>query len=97
MIYQMKHKRFLQTFLDRQTKRHLQELFGEKSYVVINNISHVHSKDSYVLNVTLYVNNFDNFDVAYPHGLEMLIERAWNVVGDKKKIIVQSSFDSVQQ
>lgn len=92
----MKHKKFLQIFLDKQTNRQIHKLFGEKSYVVVNNMSYVHSKDSYVLNVTLYANDFDNFDVAYPHGLEMLIERAWNVVGDKKKIIVQSSFDCVQ-
>jgi len=92
----MKRKGMLQLFLDTQLKDQLQEIFGESSFITINNLSYVKSKDSYLINTTLYVSNLDDFEILYPTTLISFIKMAWGVVGHKKEIIIQSSFDVVQ-
>ena len=89
----MTRKEILQLFLDTQFKTDMSNMFGKNSKILINNISYVNSKDSYLLNVTLYVTNLDDFEILYPTSLISLLKLAWSVVGLKKDIIVQSSFD----
>lgn len=93
ILYQMKRKKFLQLFLDKQMKKTTEDMFGQNSRIHINNMSYVRSKDSYVINLILYVTEFESFEKMYPSGVDVLLERSWAVVGDGKKIIVQSSFD----
>jgi hypothetical protein len=92
----MNRKKILQLFIDTQLKDQLQEIFGESSFITINNLSYVKSKDSYLINTTLYVSNLDDFEILYPTTLISFIKMAWGVVGHKKEIIIQSSFDVVQ-
>ncbi len=87
----------LQLFLDTQLKGQIQNIFGKNSRIVINNLTHVRSKDSYLINATLYVNSLEDFEVLYPTSLISFIRLAWGVVGHKKEIIVQSSFDLVSE
>ena len=92
----MNRKKILQLFIDTQLKDQLQEIFGESSFITINNLSYVKSKDSYLINTTLYVSNLDDFEILYPTTLISFIKMAWGVVGHKKEIIIQSSFGVVQ-
>jgi len=92
----MNRKKILQVFIDTQLKDQLHEIFGENSNIKINNLSYVRSKDSYLINSTLYVNNLDDFEVLYPTTMVSFIKMAWSVVGNRKDIIIQSSFDVVQ-
>lgn len=97
IIYYMRIKKFLQLFFDKQLSKTLEEYFGEKSYVKISNVTYVRSKKSYLINITLYVDQPDKLELLFPIGLELLVQRAWGVVGDKKEIIVQSSFDLIEK
>jgi hypothetical protein len=84
----MKKKKFLQRILDTKLKSTIKKTFGEKSYIKVSNISYVRSKDSHIINVTLYLDDVENSIDLYPEG--------WDVVGDKKPIIIQSSLDVPQ-
>ncbi len=95
IIYYMKYKKYLQKIIDRQFKTDLEEFFGKKSYISISNVTYIRSKDSYLVSVNLYLDEPEKIDLLFPSALEMLIQRAWNVVGDKKQIILQSSFDLI--
>ena len=95
IIYYMNHKKYLQKIIDKQFKSDLEEFFGKDSYIKISNITYIRSKDSYLISTNLYTNEPEKIDLLFPSGLEMLIQRAWNVVGDKKEIILQSSFDLI--
>ena len=92
----MKKKKFLQRILDTKLKSTVKKTFGEKSYVKVSNISYVRSKDSHIINVTLYLDDVENSIDLYPDGLELLIKQGWDVVGNKKPIIIQSSLDIPQ-
>ena len=92
----MKKKKFLQRILDTKLKSTIKKTFGEKSYVKVSNISYVRSKDSHIINVTLYLDDVENSIDLYPDGLELIIKQSWDVIGDKKPIIIQSSLDIPQ-
>ena len=92
----MKKKKFLQRILDTKLKSTIKKTFGEKSYVKVSNISYVRSKDSHIINVTLYLDDVENSIDLYPDGLELIIKQGWDVIGDKKPIIIQSSLDVPQ-
>lgn len=92
----MKKKKFLQRILDTKLKSTIKKTFGEKSYIKVSNISYVRSKDSHIINVTLYLDDVENSIDLYPDGLELIIKQGWDVVGDKKPIIIQSSLDVPQ-
>ena len=92
----MKKKKFLQRILDTKLKSTIKKTFGEKSYVKVSNISYVRSKDGHIINVTLYLDDVENSIDLYPDGLELIIKQGWDVVGDKKPIIIQSSLDIPQ-
>jgi hypothetical protein len=91
----MKYKKYLQKIIDKQFRFDLTEFFGEKSYIKISNMTYIRSKDSYLISVNLYLDEPEKIDLLFPSALEMLVQRAWNVVGDKKQIILQSSFDLI--
>ena len=95
IIYYMKYKKYLQKIIDRQFKTDLEEFFGKKSYISISNVTYIRSKDSYLVSVNLYLDEPEKIDLLFQAALELLIQRAWNVVGDKKAIILQSSFDLI--
>ncbi len=95
IIYYMKYKKYLQKIIDRQFKSDLEEFFGKKSYITISNVTYIRSKDSYLVSVNLYLDEPEKIELLFPSALEMLVQRAWNVVGDKKQIILQSSFDLI--
>lgn len=95
IIYYMKYKKYLQKIIDRQFKIDLEEFFGKKSYISISNVTYIRSKDSYLVSVNLYLDEPEKIDLLFPSALELLVQRAWNVVGDKKQIILQSSFDLI--
>ena len=92
----MKKKKFLQRILDTKLKSTIKKTFGEKSYIKVSNISYVRSKDSHIINVTLYLDDVENSIDLYPDGLELIIKQSWDVIGDKKPIIIQSSLDIPQ-
>jgi len=95
IIYYMKYKKYLQKIIDKQFKTDLEEFFGKKSYISISNVTYIRSKDSYLVSINLYLDEPEKIDLLFPSALEMLVQRAWNVVGDKKQIILQSSFDLI--
>ena len=92
----MRKKKFLQRILDTTLKITIKKTFGEKSYIKVSNISYVRSKDSHVINVTLYLDDLENSISLYPDGLELIVKQGWDAIGDKKPIIIQSSLDVPQ-
>lgn len=92
----MKKKKFLQRLLDTKFKSKIKETFGEKSYIKVSNISYIRSKDCHIINVTLYIDDVENSIDLYPDGLELIIKQGWDVIGDKKPIMIQSSLDVPQ-
>ena len=95
IIFHMKRKKFLQKILDTQLKSQITKTFGEKSYVVVSNLTHIRSLDRYMVNVTLYIDDIENSMELYPDGLEVIIKMAWVAVGDGKPIAVSSSVDTI--
>jgi hypothetical protein len=91
----MKKKKYLQTFFDKQLKKELEVFFGVGSFVKITNISYVRSKKSTLIILTLYVVDPNKIEDLFPTALEILLVRAWGVVGDGTNLVVQSSFDLV--
>ena len=88
-----KGKKFLQKILDTSLKNEIIKIFGDKSYIRINNMSYVRSKKSYLLNVTLFVYDVENCFEFYPDGLDVIINRGWIGVGDKTPLIINSSIE----
>jgi hypothetical protein len=89
----MKIKKYIQKALDTTLKSKIKKTFGEKSFVKINNVSKVRSKNSYLFNVTLYIDDIENGLELYPDGLDVIIKQAWDMVGDKTPIIAHYSLD----
>ena len=95
IIEYMKYKKYLQRILDIALKNQTEHTFGKGSFIKINNITHIRSKKSYLINVTLYFDDIENGMDLYPDGLELIIKAGWDVIGDKTPIIVQSSLDVI--
>lgn len=91
----MKRKKFLQKILDTQLKPQIIKTFGEKSFIIVSNLTHLRRLDKYMINVTLYIDDIENSIELYPDGLELIIKMAWAGVGDGKSIIISSSIDSI--
>ena len=91
----MKRKKFLQKILDTQLKTRITETFGEKSYIIVSNLTYIKSMDKYMVNVTLYLDDIEGSMELYPDGLEVIIKMAWTGVGDGKPIVVSSSLDTI--
>lgn len=89
----MKIKKYIQKILDTTLKSTIKKTFGEKSFVKVDNVSKVRSKNCYLFNVTLYLDDIENGMLLYPDGLDVIIKQAWDIVGDKKPIIVHYSLD----
>jgi hypothetical protein len=96
IIFHMKRKKFLQRILNTQLKSQITKTFGEKSYVIVSNLTHIRSLDRYMVNVTLYIDDIENSMELYPDGLEVIIKMGWVAVGDGKPIAVSSSVDTIQ-
>jgi hypothetical protein len=89
----MSRKDILQKLLDTSMKDMITKMFGKKSYIKINNISYVRSKNCHSINATVYVDDIENHVEFFPEGSSLIIKQAWSVVGDKKPIIVNFSLD----
>lgn len=91
----MKRKVMLQRVLDIALKKTITKYFGEKSYIKIQNLTYVKSKDSYMVNVKLFMDDITNSIELYPDALELVVKQGWDVVGDKKLLIISSSLDTI--
>ena len=93
IIYHMKRKKYLQKILDTSLKSKIVEYFGKESYIKVLNLTYVRSKDCYTINATLYVGDIEsNFELIRDGG-SLIVKQAWDVVGDKKPIMVNFSVD----
>jgi hypothetical protein len=89
----MKRKKYLQKILDTSLKSKIVEYFGKGSYIKVLNLTYVRSKDCYTINVTIYVGDIEsNFELIKDGG-SLIVKQAWDVVGDKKPIMVNFSVD----
>jgi len=95
ILFHMTRKRFLQKILNTQLKSQIVKIFGEKSYIIVSNLTYVRSLDQYIVNVTLYIDEIESSMELYPDGLEVIIKMAWAGVGDGKPIVVCSSVDTI--
>jgi hypothetical protein len=91
----MNRKKYLQRILDTVLKPEIKQLFGEKSYIRVSNISHLRRSDQYVVSVTLYIDNVEESMIFYPDGLEVIVNKGWIAVGDGKPIAISSSIESI--
>ena len=91
----MGRKKYLQLFFDSTLKKELHKMFGEGSYVTITNLFYVRSKKTTTISLTLFVSEPNYILDLYPIGLEMLVTRAWSVVGDRTQLTILSSYDLI--
>jgi hypothetical protein len=91
----MGRKKYLQLFFDTTLKKELHKMFGEGSYVTITNLFYVRSKKTTTISLTLFVSEPNYILDLYPIGLEMLVTRAWSVVGDRTQLTISSSYDLI--
>lgn len=89
----MKRKKPLQKILNTTLKSQINKMFGDGSYVTVNNITYMLSKKSHLISVTLYLTDVEDGMELYPDGLNMIINQAWTVVGDGQSIAIQPSVD----
>ena len=91
----MGRKKYLQLFFYTALKKELYKMFGEGSYVTITNLFYVRSKKTTTISLTLFVSEPNYILDLYPIGLEMLVTRAWSVVGDRTQLTISSSYDLI--
>lgn len=89
----MLRKRYLQKLLDTVLRGRIKKMFGDKSYITITNLIYVKSKDSYMINATLHIDDLDTDLELINDGAPLIIKQAWAVVGDQKPIMVNFSVD----
>lgn len=89
----MKRKQYLQKILDTALKNRITNMFGESSYITITNLIYVKSKDNYMINAILHIDDLDTDLELIKDGAPLIIKQAWAVVGDKKPIMVNFSVD----
>jgi hypothetical protein len=89
-------KKVLQFFLDKVSYKDIERVFGDNSRIIVRNLSYVRSKKSTLVNATLYVNDPTKLDDLFPTGVEWIINRAWNGIGDKTPLIIHISFDLIE-
>jgi hypothetical protein len=89
----MKRKKYLQKILDTSLKSKIVEYFGVNSYIRVLNLTYVRSKDCYTINAILHISDLEtNFELIKDGG-SLIVKQAWDVVGDKKPIMVNFSID----
>ena len=93
IIYYMQRKKYLQKILDTALKNRVTNMFGENSYITITNLIYVKSKDNYMINAILHIDDLETDLELIRDGAPLIIKQAWTVVGDKKPIMVNFSVD----
>lgn len=89
----MKRKTLLQKILNTTLRSQIIKMYGEGSFVTVNNISYIRSKKCHLINVVLYLTDVENGMELFPDGLEIIIKQGWGVIGDGKPIAIQPSVD----
>lgn len=89
-------KKLLEKYINRHYKEELKLLFGEDSYVKIENIIWSTNEKKYVVNSKLYVKEINDSIEAFPEGLDYLINEGWKIIGDANKPVMINTIDVIK-
>lgn len=89
-------KKLLEKYINRHYKEELKLLFGEDSYVKVENIIWSTNEKKYVVNSKLYVKEIKDSIEAFPEGLDYLITEGWKIIGDPNKPVMINTIDVIK-
>ncbi len=83
----------MEIFLNVSLRKELNLLFGEESYVTINNIKYSTNTKQYAIHCVLYVEELELTNESYPNGLNYLIEESIKFTGIDEPFVIISSIE----
>lgn len=89
-------KKHLQTTINKVHKRELNELFGEKSKVIVEEFNYSTTGKFYYCSVTLFVENMDTCLDLFPFALEQLIMDSFRLFSFGKELQITSSIKQLE-
>lgn len=89
-------KKFLSGLINHLHKKDLDLLYGEGSYVKINNIRYSTNNHNYCIDCVIYIKDLDLFEESGVSALNYLFEESWKFTGySNYKPILITSFDVI--
>jgi hypothetical protein len=88
-------KELYEKILNRSLRQTINLYFGDNSFIKIKNISHIRSKNSYLVNMTVYVSDIEKTFELLPDSLELVCQLGWKVINRKSNLILNYTIDSI--
>ena len=88
-------KRAFDILINKTHKKELIILFGEGSYVKINNVKYITNNKTFIVDCKLYTNDPETCVDTYPSGLDFIARECWKYMGFTQNISVLSSIDVI--
>ena len=88
-------KRAFDILINKTHKKELVILFGEGSYVKINNVKYITNNKTFIVDCKLYTNDPETCVDTYPSGLDFIARECWKYMGFTHNISVLSSIDVI--
>lgn len=88
-------KRAFDILINKTHKKELVILFGEGSYVEINNVKYITNNKTFIVDCKLYTNDPETCVDTYPSGLDFITRECWKYMGFTQNISVLSSIDII--
>lgn len=85
-------KKYISELINRLYKNDLELLYGEGSYVVLNNIRYITNGHHYSIDCTLHLKDIELFKEIDSSGLDYIIKESWKFtgMGDEKVMLICS-------
>ncbi len=77
-------------------KSYKNSIFGNKSYVKVTLLQYLTQKKCFMIHITLFIQNSDEYLELFPDGLEELVRISWIALGISEKIIISSSIQKLR-
>ena len=71
----------------------MKHLFGNNYVVNVKSLKYSTNGDKYVLDCTLYTDDIELCNDAYPDGLIVMVDQSWKYMFMEKPIVINSSLD----
>lgn len=89
-------KTHIQTTINKVHKRELNELFGEKAKVVVEDFTYSTNGKFFSCSVSLYVEDVDKHIDLFPFALEQLVMDSFRLFALGKKLQITSSIKQIE-
>jgi hypothetical protein len=88
-------RRAFDILINKTHKKEMSILFGEGSYVKINDVKYITNNKTYIVYCKLYTNDPETCIDTYPSGLDFIARECWKYMGFTQNISVLSSIDVI--